>query len=105
MSAADELRALTAAATPGPWDINPEQSHYLAPQVRFGGGMGGLSAHGLHDEADAALIVWCRNHAAALADLIDAANVMADRHADEDALVESPLLALRAALAALEADR
>ena len=80
MSAADELRALTAAATPGPWDINPEQSHYLAPQVRFGGGMGGLSAHGLHDEADAALIVWCRNHAAALADLIDAAS---DHHHTE----------------------
>ena len=99
MTAADELRALAAAATPGPWDINPDQSHYLAPQVRFGGGRGGLSAHGLHDAADAELIVWLVNHAQAIADLIE--------YADDAVRFEhspSHMGALADALAALEAD-
>ena len=64
---ADELRALTAAATPGPWLT--EGKNALAADEQ---GLAILAAM-CPLEADAALIVWCRNHADALADLIDAA--------------------------------
>ena len=102
MSAADELRALTAAATPGPREpvMMPAGLIVDAPQSGVA-----VAGYGIELwEENAALIVWLVNHAAALADLAEAANVMADRYADEDALVESPLLTLRTALAALEAD-
>ncbi len=47
---ADDLRALSAAATPGPWDV----VYRLCPE-------------------DGEICMWLRNHADALADLIDAA--------------------------------
>lgn len=76
-----------------------------------------MTADDLHARADCArrnpvvlrdgkpvVTITC-DHADAIAALIDAARMMADRYADEDALVGSPLLTLRTALAALEADR
>ena len=62
MSAADELRALTDAATPGPW--------------RESGGYVWSNEHPARvalacSDADAELIVWLVNHAQAIADLWD----------------------------------
>lgn len=95
MTAADELRALSAAATEGPWEVDDRRMYHViwrgADPVA-----GGMSA----DSTDAELIVWCRNHADALANLIDAAQ-------DVDANVDPAVTgnALRDALAALEADQ
>ena len=95
MTAADELRALSAAATEGPWEVDDRRMYHViwrgADPVA-----GGMSA----DSTDAELIVWCRNHADALADLIDAAQ-------DVDANVDPAVTgnALRDALAAVEADQ
>ena len=50
---ADDLRALSAAATPGPWDV----VYRLCPE-------------------DGEICMWLRNHADALADLIDAAHLV-----------------------------
>ena len=73
MTAADELRALSAAATEGPWEVDDRRMYHViwrgADPVA-----GGMSA----DSTDAELIVWCRNHADALADLIDAARGLLD---------------------------
>ena len=65
--------------------------------------------------ADAALIVWCRNHADALADLIDAAEALAQpagwwtgvEHRQEHQLLDRRAVVRDAlnALDALEADR
>jgi hypothetical protein len=52
MSAADDLRALSAAATPGPWRLN-DSEHYRAPQVLMAPGEGGVRISGLRDSADA----------------------------------------------------
>ncbi len=97
VSAADELRALTAAATPGPWDRRHESLLRL-----------GKSVGAMWKEPDAELIVWLVNHAGALADLID------DTHAFRDELRQDPdgtwvahgptVDAIDSALAALEAD-
>lgn len=95
MTAADDLRALSAAATEGPWEVDDRRMYHViwrgADPVA-----GGMSA----DSTDAELIVWCRNHADALANLIDAAQ-------DVDANVDPAVTgnALRDALAALEADQ
>ncbi len=63
MSAADDLRALSAAATPGPWD----QAEHAPWMIDSPGPAVAACVH----EPDAELIVWLVNHAAALADLID----------------------------------
>ena len=94
MTAADELRALSAAATPGPW------RNGFPRVIAATGGEARDLAFSVSRVADARLIVWCRNHADALADLIDAAQ-------DVDANVDPAVTgnALRDALAALEADQ
>lgn len=114
MSAADDLRALSAAATPGPWRLN-DSEHYRAPQVLMAPGEGGVRISGLRDSADAALIVWCRNHADALTDLIEWANDAPHHDGCNARHNGSPQPAAArpypckcgryAALAALEADR
>jgi len=80
MSAADDLRALSAAATPGPWVVM--RTGIISEAEAFSDVDDGDEYHfgscTVIDDAvdhpeDAALIVWCRNHADALADLIDAA--------------------------------
>ena len=76
----DDLRAMSAAATPGPWAV-PGLTMWLTSGLK----------------ADAELIVWLRNHADALADLIDAARNVA---ADVDPAVTGN--ALRDALDALD---
>ena len=102
VSAADELRALTAAATPGPWEAGADS--VAAWMIRAGDKWAGAFVL----EADAALIVWLVNHAGALVDLID------DTHAFRDELRQDPdgtwvahgptVDAHASALAALEAD-
>lgn len=94
MTAADDLRALSAAATPGPW------RNGFPRVIAATGGEARDLAFSVSRVADARLIVWCRNHADALADLIDAAQ-------DVDANVDPAVTgnALRDALAALEADQ
>ena len=82
MTAADDLRALSAAATPGPW--------WAMRGVMFDDQTNAVGNATTIDNAE--LVVWCRNHADALADLIDAAHNM------------DPL-AMLDAVAALEADR
>ena len=127
----DELRALSAAATPGPWedgdvwnwagcgfngngpdecvlcvrmgepvwtgksDINGKrmQAHKHRNPNPYGAGHrisgpnGTVAGNydyeegGIIDPADLDLIVWLRNHADALADLIDATQVANDEHA------------------------
>lgn len=76
---ADDLRALSVAATPGPWTI----SHRCYGKTEMDDESCGLGLEiDQWDEpmrghislsADARLTVWLRNHADALADLIDAA--------------------------------
>lgn len=64
MSAADDLRALTAAATPGPW--HPDEDYIRGP--------GGEYVANVNRATNTELVVWLRNHAAALTDLIEWAN-------------------------------
>ena len=113
MTAADELRALSAAATEGPW-VKPYPSRPWidtpvpvdVDEANWGGDnltrmtLVMFEDDGAWKNADAELIVWCRNHADALANLIDAAQ-------DVDANVDPAVTgnALRDALAALEADQ
>jgi len=94
VTAADDLRALSVAATPGPW------RNGFPRVIAATGGEARDPAFSVSRVADARLIVWLRNHADALADLIDAAQ-------DVDANVDPAVTgnALRDALAALEADR
>lgn len=83
---ADDLRALSVAATPGPWTI----SHRCYGKTEMDDESCGLGLEiDQWDEpmrghislsADARLTVWLRNHANALADLIDAAS---DHHHTE----------------------
>lgn len=73
MSAADDLRALSVAATPGPWETDrAPQNEMLTVQTLDGTGV----VYDAIYDADAELIVWLRNHADALADLIDAAGAL-----------------------------
>ena len=66
----DDLRALSAAATPGPW-------HNGFPRVIAAtGGEATDLAFSVKRPDDAELIAWLRNHADALADLIDAARAL-----------------------------
>ena len=107
MTAADELRALSAAATEGPWEVDDRRMYHViwrgADPVA-----GGMSA----DSTDAELIVWCRNHADALANLIDAASALAEpagwwrgvEQRQEHQLLDRRAV-VRDALAAVEADR
>jgi len=70
MTAAD-LRALSAAATPGPWAPWGEPGSYVhvwTSDERM------VARDALTQDAE--LIVWLRNHADALADLIDAARAV-----------------------------
>jgi len=103
VSAADELRALTDAATPGPW--------------RESGGYVWSNEHPARvalacSDADAALIVWLVNHAQAIADLIDAADALVQpagwwkgvEQRQEHQLLDRRAV-VRDALAALGADR
>ena len=68
---ADDLRALSAAATPGPWYRAGSGGSLLseATKAPVNPSYGGRAA-------DAELVVWLRNHADALADLIDAAGAL-----------------------------
>ena len=78
----DELRSLSAAATPGPWTADDLEVW----------GNGEAVAIGLMPE-DAVLIEWLRNHADALVDLIDATR----------SYLADPAGRMDAALAALDA--
>ena len=117
MSAADDLRALSAAATPGPWEIDEleegedrpavctiDQSIDIFPVQR-------LAFTNMGDDvADAELIVWLRNHADALADLIDFVQEAASESRpltaeDYEAFYACAVAGARDALAALDADR
>ena len=102
---ADELRALSAAATEGPWQ--PGRGLYHDILIR------GPQPHPLArnmGEANAELIVWLRNHADAIADLIDAAKALAEpagwwtgvEQRQEHQLLDRRAV-VRDALAALEA--
>ena len=83
VSAADELRALTAVATPGPWEVS-KRNTYRGKVAATGWGASVFttvdpSPEWISDSIDRAakdaeLIVWLRNHAAALTDLIEWAN-------------------------------
>ena len=78
MTAADDLRALSTAATPGPWVVM--RTGIISEAEAFSDVDDGDECHfgscTVIDDAvdhpeDAALIVWLRNHADALADLAD----------------------------------
>ena len=122
---ADDLRALLATATPGPWQWE-EGYDTLGPAPApgtFGPGAGLYSTAGVpvvegiwrndseadcgcDNEADAALIVWLRNHADALADLIDASRQVgiADQNASAMAARLGARDHLARVLAALDDD-
>ena len=68
----DDLRALSAAATPCPWEQGPDPAADW--MIAHGHEWPGAFVH----PTDAVLVVWLRNHADALADLIDAARPFAD---------------------------
>lgn len=153
MTAADDLRALSAAATPGPWeagdvyqmagcgfvgrgddecvlcewgepvwrgttDINGKRMHAhrhrdptpYAIDHRISSAAGLVAGNydyeegGIMDPADLALIVWLRNHADALADLIDWANG-APHHDGCNLVIGGCSCGRDDALAALKADR
>ncbi len=100
MTAADELRALTAAATPGPWErcgggdscgepiygddrcgSHGRRNPLLSMIWKHGSDDVWPPAHAPDpyrnpNPADAALIVWLVNHAQAIVDLIDAADAL-----------------------------
>lgn len=93
MTGAD-LRALAAAATPGPWETPSERRPWIdtpvdikVDEANWGGeGLRRMNLVMFEDDqawchADVDLIVWLRNHADALADLIDAAQVANGEHA------------------------
>ena len=109
MTAADDLRALSAAATPGPWEDAGVE--ILGPgHVQHRRGV--AYTWGPREYEDADLIVWCRNHADALANLIDAASALAEpagwwrgvEQRQEHQLLDRRAV-VRDALAALEADQ
>lgn len=99
MTAADDLRALSAAATPGPW------RNGFPRVIAATGGEARDLAFSVSRVADARLIVWCRNHADALADLIDAASDHTTTEDVGDEWREHARLRFMDALDALEADR
>lgn len=109
MSAADDLRALTAVATPGPWEVDHDENSMAVAQTADGTGI----AYDIIHDADAELIVWLVNHAAALADLIDAVGEMPIHGSYPDVSYcficknDAPCATERAqlAVAALDADR
>lgn len=100
MTAADELRALTAAATPGPWErcgggdscgepiygddrcgSHGRRNPLLSMIWKHGSDDVWPPAHAPDpyrnpNPADAALIVWLVNHAQAIADLLTAADAL-----------------------------
>ena len=118
MTAADDLRALSAAATEGPWTISHRHIHKTEMDDESCG-LGleidqwdePMRGH-ISRSADARLTVWCRNHADALADLIDAASALAEpagwwrgvEQRQEHQLLDRRAV-VRDALAALEADQ
>lgn len=97
----DDLRALSAAATTGPWRPWGEPGSYVhiwTADERM------VARDALTQDAE--LIVWLRNHADALADLIDAARAVRTGPVDCVNVAGSELLdALADALAALDGDR
>lgn len=120
-AAADDLRVLSAAATEGPWKFNPQWD----PDSVWMDINGDNDRTGIANAQtkDAELIVWLRNHADAIVDLIDAtAAVVESERTQEHGPTWYPELPvetcmfcegawpcatqrLRDALAALEADR
>lgn len=109
MSAADDLRALSTATTPGPWNqwgvrVRGSYVHIWTADERI------VARSVLSPDAE--FIAWCRNHAAALADLIDAAEALAQpagwwtgvEQRQEHQLLDRRAV-VRDALDALEADR
>lgn len=112
MSAADDLRALAAATTPGPWNqwgvrVRGSYVHIWTADERI------VARSVLSPDAE--FIVWCRNHADALTDLIEWANDAPHHDGCNARHNGSPQPAAArpypckcgryAALAALEADR
>ena len=78
MTAADDLRALTAAATPAPWECNDGQLQTTKYDV------GVIWSPEGKPSPDAELIVALRNRAAAIVDLADAVKaVPRHRYPDE----------------------
>lgn len=74
MSAADDLRALSAAATPAPWTPWGDPGSY----VHIWTADERIVARDT-PAPDAEFIAWCRNHADALTDLAEAVKAMS-RH-------------------------
>lgn len=74
MSAADDLRALSTAATPGPWSPWGDPGSY----VHIWTADERIVARSVLSP-DAEFIAWCRNHADAYADLADAVKAI-QRH-------------------------
>lgn len=118
MTAAEDLRALSAAATEGPWETVMVSAGRIVDAPEAGVAVAGCSVVLWRENAE--LVVWCRNHADALADLIDAARLFVDPATPHEATCYSREAAMRAprecpcdcglddlrdALAALEADQ
>ena len=99
---ADELRALTAAATPGPW--HPDEDYIRGP--------GGEYVANVNRATNTELVVWLRNHADVLADMADAVKAMSRHRTHSGTWCRScgmpwpcPTERAHRALDALEADR
>ncbi len=99
---ADDLRALSAAAaaaTPAPWDGHRHTIFEPIDDAPLG--EAGAEVADVDHPEDLELIVWLRNHADALADLIDATD-----DADDKALTLGQWIGrINRARAALDADR
>jgi hypothetical protein len=117
-----DLRSLDAKATPGLWEWIANEDGYPAELVGVGVGVlrpgiavsptdGRLSAHITNDDGgagpehpDFALLVLLRNHAARIAAVVEAAGAIVEDLGDGTHVVRREhIVALRAALAALEA--
>ena len=102
---ADDLRALSVAATPAPWVVD-ESLIDGSPMV--GGPWPLVVALEIEAASDAELIVWLRNHADALADFIDAVHAFRDElRQDPDGtwVAHGPTVdRIDSAIAALDAD-
>ena len=108
MTPADDLRALSAAATPGPWETDrAPQNEMLTVQTLDGTGV----VYDAIYDADAELIVWLRNHADEIVALWEAAEALVQpagwwtgvEQRQEHQILDRRAV-VRDALAALDAD-